>query len=78
VRDLRKLASGPGRLCQALGITRSRDNGKDMVSPPSDLQVLSDGFTVDKIAVTPRIGITKSAEMPLRYVIAENAFLSKK
>jgi DNA-3-methyladenine glycosylase len=78
MRDLRKLASGPGRLCEALGITRPRDNGKDMVSPASDLQVMNDGFTVDKVAVTPRIGITKSAEMPLRYVIAENAFLSKK
>ena len=77
-RDLRKLASGPGRLCEALGITRPRDNGKDMLSPASDLQVMSDGFRVEKVAVTPRIGITKSAEMPLRYVIAENAFLSKK
>jgi DNA-3-methyladenine glycosylase len=77
-RDLRKLASGPGKLCEALGITRPRDNGQDMLSPASDLQVMSDGFRVEEIAVTPRIGITKSAEMPLRYVIAGNAFLSKK
>jgi DNA-3-methyladenine glycosylase len=79
-RDLRKLTSGPGRLCEALGITRPRDNGKDMVAPNSDLQVMDDGFRVkeDEIAVTPRIGITKSAEMPLRYVIAGNAFLSGK
>lgn len=78
VRDLRKLASGPGRLCEALGITRPRDNGKDMVASASDLQVMNDGFHVDKIAVTPRIGITKSAEMPLRYVIAGNHFVSTK
>jgi len=78
MRDLRKLASGPGKLCEALGITRSRDNDKDMLSPESDLQVVSDGFRVDEVAVTPRIGITKSAEMPLRYVIAGNHFLSKK
>jgi DNA-3-methyladenine glycosylase len=77
-RDLRKLASGPGKLCEALGITRPRDNEKDMLSPESDLQVMSDGFRVDEVAVTQRIGITKSAELPLRYVIAENAFLSKK
>ncbi len=77
-RDLRKLASGPGRLCEALGITRPRDNEKDMLSPESDLQVMSDGFRVDEVAVTQRIGITKSAELPLRYVIAGNAFLSKK
>ena len=78
MRDLRKLASGPGKLCEALGITRSRDNDKDMLSPESDLQVASDGFRVDEVAVTKRIGITKSAEMPLRYVIAGNVFASKK
>jgi DNA-3-methyladenine glycosylase len=77
-RDLRNLASGPGKLCEALGITRPRDNGKDMLSPASDLQVISDGFRAEEIAVTQRIGITKSAEMPLRYVIAGNTFLSRK
>jgi DNA-3-methyladenine glycosylase len=78
MRDLRKLASGPGKLCEALGITRPRDNGKDMISPKSDLQVLSDGFRVEEVAVTQRIGITKAAELPLRYVIAGNLFVSKK
>ncbi|MBZ5530497.1 MAG: DNA-3-methyladenine glycosylase [Acidobacteriia bacterium] len=78
MRDLRRLTSGPGRLCEALGITRPRDNGKDMVSPKSDLQVRDDGFRAKKIAVTTRIGIRKSAEMPLRYVIAGNQFVSKK
>jgi DNA-3-methyladenine glycosylase len=77
-RELRKLASGPGKLCEALGITRPRDNDKDMLSPESDLQVMSDGFRVQEVAVTQRIGITKSAELPLRYVIAGNAFVSKK
>jgi DNA-3-methyladenine glycosylase len=76
-RDFRKLTSGPGRLCEALGITRKRDNGKDMVSARSDLQVMDDGFIVKEVAVTPRIGITKSAEMPLRYVIARNGFVSR-
>ena len=78
VRDLRKLASGPGKLCEALGITRPRDNGKDMVSSASDLQVMDDGFHVETIAVTPRIGITKSADLPLRYVISGNRFVSSK
>jgi DNA-3-methyladenine glycosylase len=78
VRELRKLASGPGKLCEALSITRPRDNDKDMLSPKSDLQVMSDGFRVQEVAVTQRIGITKSAEMPLRYVIAGNTFISKK
>jgi DNA-3-methyladenine glycosylase len=77
-RDLRKLTSGPGRLAEALGITRPRDNGKDVISSASDLQVMDDDFTVKKIAVTPRIGITKSADMPLRYLIAGNIFISRK
>ena len=77
-RDLRKLTSGPGRLAEALGITRPRDNGKDMVSPASDLQVMDDGFAVKEVSVTPRIGITKSADMPLRYIIAGNIFISRK
>lgn len=76
--DFRKLTSGPGRLCEALGITRERDNGKDLLSAASDLQVMDDGFEVAEIAVTPRIGITKAVEMPLRYVIAGNSFISRK
>jgi DNA-3-methyladenine glycosylase len=78
VRDLRKLTSGPGRLSEALGITRSRDNAKDMVSPSSDLQVMEDRFKPGKIAVTPRIGIVKSAGLELRYVLKENPFVSAK
>lgn len=76
-QDFRKLTSGPGRLCEALGITRPRDDGKDMVSKLSDLKVMDDGFKVGKVGVTPRIGITKSAELPLRYVISKNKFVSR-
>ena len=76
-RNLRKLASGPGKLCEALGITRERDNGKDLLSPRSDLQAVDDGYRVERVQVTPRIGITKSADMPLRYVIAGSEFVSK-
>lgn len=78
IRDLRKLTSGPGKLSEALEITRPRDNGKDMVSPECDLQVRDDGFKPEKIAATPRIGITKSTDMPLRYVIAGSEFLSRR
>jgi DNA-3-methyladenine glycosylase len=77
-RRLRAIASGPGKLCEAFEITRARDNGKDLLSPTSDLIVVDDGFRVKKVAVTERIGITKSAEMPLRYLIAGNAFVSRK
>ena len=77
-RNLQKLASGPGKLCEALKITRECDNGKDMLSSNSDLQIVDDGFRAAKVMVTPRVGITKSADMPLRYLIAENAFVSAK
>jgi DNA-3-methyladenine glycosylase len=76
--NLRKLASGPGKLCEALRITRPRDNGKDMLASKSDLQVASDGFRVADVAVTQRIGITKSAEMPLRYIISNSPFVSRR
>ncbi len=75
---LHLLASGPGRLAEALAITRPRDNDKDMTSESSDLVLLDDGFRPAKIAVTPRIGITQAAARPLRYVIAGNAFVSGK
>jgi DNA-3-methyladenine glycosylase len=74
--DLRKISSGPGRLSEALGITRKRDNGKSLVSAKSDLQLVDDGYRVRRAAITPRIGITKSAAEPLRYLIAGNPFVS--
>ena len=72
----RKISSGPGRLTEALAITRARDNGKSFVSPRSDLQIVDDGYRVGRVIVGPRIGITKSAGHPLRYLIAGNAFVS--
>ena len=74
--QLRLIASGPGRLSQALGITRRRDNGQDLTSPQSDLWAADDGYVPQQILATPRIGITKAAERPLRFVIAGNAFVS--
>jgi DNA-3-methyladenine glycosylase len=72
------LTSGPGRLCQAFGVTRERDNGADFTSPKSELQIKDDGFVVGEILVTPRIGITKDADRPARFVIAGNPFVSKR
>lgn len=75
--DLRRLTSGPGRLAEAFGITRERDNEKDLTSRKSDLFIADDGFRPQRIEITPRIGITKAAEHPLRYIIAGNKFVSK-
>jgi DNA-3-methyladenine glycosylase len=76
LRDLRNLTSGPGRMAEAFGITRVRDNGKDLTNKRADLYIVDDGYTAPKIRATPRIGITKAAELPLRYVIAGNPFVS--
>lgn len=74
----RLLTSGPGRLAEAFDITRERDNDKDLTSSKSDLRIVDDGFRPGRIAVTPRIGITKAAQEALRFVIAGNAFVSGK
>ena len=73
---LKKISSGPGRMSEALEITRERDNGKSLVSARSDLRIVDDGYRARRVMVTPRIGIVKSAEQPLRYFIAGNPFVS--
>jgi len=75
--DLRKLTSGPGRLAAAFGITRERDNARDLTSTRSDLHIADDGFPPPRVLVTKRIGITKAAEMPLRYIVEGNRFVSR-
>jgi DNA-3-methyladenine glycosylase len=72
----RLLTSGPGRLCQALGIVRETHNGIDVTDSQSGLFVENDGFVPDEIAVTKRIGIRKAADLPLRFAIAGNRFVS--
>ena len=75
-RDLPKLTSGPGRLCEAFGITRARDNGLDLTSPASGLWIGDDQHRPRKISQGPRIGISKASEMPLRYFLNGNPFVS--
>jgi DNA-3-methyladenine glycosylase len=75
-RSFRLLTSGPGRMAEAFGITRERDNGKDLTDPRSDLFIADSDSTRVRILATRRIGITKAAEMPLRYVIVGNKFVS--
>jgi len=75
-RDLPKLTSGPGRLAEAFGITRIRDNGADLTSPASGLWIGQDSFRPHNVQITPRIGITKAAAEPLRYLLCGNPFVS--
>jgi DNA-3-methyladenine glycosylase len=66
--DARWLTGGPGRICQALGIDRSTHNGLDVTHKASTVWVVEDGFACGSITVTKRIGITKAADHPLRFV----------
>ena len=71
--DVRLLCSGPGRLCQALGITRA-DNGLMLDKPPFELLARSGEV---EIVAGPRIGLTKAVEKPWRYGLKDSRFLSK-
>jgi len=75
-QDWHKLTSGPGRLCQAFSVTRARDNGSDLTFQASGLWIGDDSYRPRGIVVTPRIGITKAADMPLRYLVSGNRFVS--
>jgi DNA-3-methyladenine glycosylase len=74
--DLHQLASGPGKLCQALGITRMADNNRDLTLADGPLGLVDDGFPCGEIRVTPRIGIRKAADFPLRFFLAGHACVS--
>ena len=71
--DIRLLCSGPGRLCQALGVTREHDGLRldrgpfALVARPHPVEVVTG----------PRIGITKAAEKPWRYGLAGSRYVSK-
>jgi len=64
-----RISGGPGRLCQALGITR-KINGVDMTRSDSLLRFVDDGHTAPEFEVTARIGIQKAAHLPLRFVVS--------
>jgi DNA-3-methyladenine glycosylase len=74
--DPRHLASGPGKLCLALGITRTADNGLDLTRADIPLGLVDDGFECGEVRVTPRIGIRKATDLPLRFFLAGHACVS--
>ncbi len=71
--DERLLCAGPGRVCEALGVTRAH-NGLPLDAPPFELRRRTGKV---EIAVGPRIGITKAVDHPWRYGLAGSRFLSK-
>jgi DNA-3-methyladenine glycosylase len=75
--DDRDLCSGPGKLCQALGITRDNLDGRMM--PGSNVVVEAPRVELPfEVLTTPRIGITKAADWPLRFAVEGNSHVSAK
>ncbi|MCZ4053297.1 DNA-3-methyladenine glycosylase [Oxalobacter sp. OxGP1] len=71
--DIRLLCAGPGRLCQALGITKN-ENGLSLDSAFCHLEPAPRHLT---IVSGPRIGISRAKETPWRFGLAGSPFLSK-
>ncbi len=73
VEDVKALCSGPGKLCQALGVTREHD-GLALDVPPFRLE---ERVEVPEIVAGPRIGITRGTELSWRYMNANSPYLSR-
>jgi DNA-3-methyladenine glycosylase len=76
ISGLQGLANGPGKLTRAMGINRTH-NGVDVTKGPITIHAphRQEKF---EIATSPRIGITKSADLPLRFIIKDNPSVSRK
>jgi DNA-3-methyladenine glycosylase len=72
-RDHWLLCSGPGKLCQALGVTRAL-NGQSLAAPPFELAPAPSGIDV---VAGPRIGISKAVDVPWRFGLAGSRWVSK-
>jgi DNA-3-methyladenine glycosylase len=71
--DVRDLCSGPGKLCQAMGIALA-DHGRDLLT---DGRIwLAEGSPVEEVAHGPRIGISRAVDWPLRFWEAGSRFVS--
>ncbi|KQW80932.1 3-methyladenine DNA glycosylase [Brevundimonas sp. Root1279] len=73
VARVQDLCSGPGKLCQALGID-ARLNGADLRSPPFGMQISASNVSVSRGV---RIGIRHGQDTPWRFALAGSAFLSR-
>ena len=74
LEDERLLCAGPGRLCQALGVTAAHDR-LALDAPPFALLPAEEGVAV---ARGPRVGITRAADLPWRYGLAGSSFVSRR
>lgn len=76
--ETRQLTNGPGKLAQALALTRLSHNEADVTDPAGELLILPNDFAPFAMVTTTRIGITQGVDLPWRYYVAGNAFVSRK
>jgi DNA-3-methyladenine glycosylase len=75
-RGVDDLCSGPGKLTQALGITLE-DNGCDLAAGPVVVEAPPPGWEEVEVVAGTRIGITKAVELPWRFSVAGNRYVSR-
>ena len=76
--ETRHLTNGPGKLAQALALTRLAHNEADLTNPDGELVILPRTAPPFETVETTRIGITRGAELPWRYYIRGNPYVSKR
>jgi DNA-3-methyladenine glycosylase len=76
VSEERLLCSGPGRLCEALGIELS-ETDRDALASPFEVRGRDPAASPPVVVASPRIGITKAADLPWRYCRRDSVYLSR-
>ena len=74
----RQLTNGPGKLAQALALTRLTHNGLSIARPGGELTILPHTVPPFETVETTRIGISRGVELPWRYYVRGNAFVSRR
>jgi DNA-3-methyladenine glycosylase len=75
-QKLIELTTGPGKLVQALGIEYKYD-GYDICQPDSKIYIVDDGYEVEDIVQTTRVGISKAKDLKNRFYIKNSKYISK-
>jgi DNA-3-methyladenine glycosylase len=78
ISETRQLTNGPGKLTQALALTRLSHNGMDVTDPESEIQILTNAFKPFEMVTTTRIGISQGVDLPWRYYILGNRYVSRR
>lgn len=78
ISETRQLTNGPGKLTQALALTRLSHNGLDVTGSESEIQILAHTYLPLEMVTTTRIGITQGVDLPWRYYIQGNRYVSRR